>query len=468
MVEYLELSIDELLLDEDNPRLGRVGSQSQALERLIELNPAHFRTLMLSIKENGMDPGDSLYVIEADESGDYIVLEGNRRLSAMKVLANADILEATEISATQRNALRRAVDGFDRSIVEPIRCVLFLDRPEAHDWIYRRHARGAEGEGRIQWGSLEIQRFTGDRSILDVMEFIGRNADYSPEEWASTRSMIESKKSSILARFLESAAGREHLGIVTIKDTDGRAIPMLTADPAWALNLLKRIIEDVRNGAIDTRRLNKASDIESYFASLPDEFRSKTTANKRKPKAFSDINLRDGVTKPEDGNSPEIEKQKKAATPRPRRTLSPKRHEFQPPTFTKGQLLLHEAASIDAEQRTISAAFILRAFIEAAIDQYMANNQLDPSETHNGHRKDLSLSSRAEHVIQHMMRNGTKKKDLQGFRSQIMAPNSTISIESLNSFVHNKYGIPTPEAVRNGWDASIPVFIAAFGPADAK
>ncbi len=467
MVEYLELSIDELLLDEDNPRLGSAGNQSEALERLIELNPAHFRTLMHSIKENGIDPGDSLYVIEADESEDYIVLEGNRRLSAMKVLVNADILEATGLASTQKNTLRRASDGFDRSIVEPIRCVLFRNRTDAHDWIYRRHAGSADGEGRIQWGTLEIQRFTGDRSILDVIEFVGRNADYTTEEWASTRSMLESKKSSILARFLESAAGREHLGIVIAKPASGHAIPMLTADPAWALSVLKRIIEDVRDGAIDTRRLNKSSDIENYFAALPGEFRLQAAANKRKPKAFNEIDLKTGDAKPK-GNSPEIEKQKKAATPRPRRTLSPKRHEFQPPVFTKGQRLLHEAASIDAEQRTIAAAFILRAFIEAAIDQYMANNQIDASEIHNGHRKDLSLSSRAERVIQHMEKNGTKKKELHGFRSQIMATNSAISIESLNSFAHNKYGIPTPEAVRAGWDAAIPVFIAAFGASDAN
>ena len=79
MVEYLQLSVDELLLDEENPRLGSVGSQSEALETLIRLNPTHFRNMMISIKKNGLDPGDNLYVIEAEEDGDYIVMDGNRR-----------------------------------------------------------------------------------------------------------------------------------------------------------------------------------------------------------------------------------------------------------------------------------------------------------------------------------------------------------------------------------------------------
>jgi hypothetical protein len=82
MVEYLELKIDELLLDQENPRLGSVQSQSEAIEALLNLNQTHFRNLMLSIKGNGLDPGDSLYVIEGDEPADFTVLDGNRRLSA--------------------------------------------------------------------------------------------------------------------------------------------------------------------------------------------------------------------------------------------------------------------------------------------------------------------------------------------------------------------------------------------------
>ena len=74
MVEYLELSVAELLLDEDNPRLGSVASQSEALEEIIRLSDSHFRNMMLSIKENGLDPGDSLYIVAAETGEDFICL----------------------------------------------------------------------------------------------------------------------------------------------------------------------------------------------------------------------------------------------------------------------------------------------------------------------------------------------------------------------------------------------------------
>jgi hypothetical protein len=182
MIQHLELSIDELLLDEDNPRLGSVNSQSAALEAIVHLNESHFRNLMLSIKNNGLDPGDSLYVIESEGGDDFIVLEGNRRLSALMVLINPDILRGTEVPDTIKNSLVRAAAGFDRTKIEPIQCVKFEQRDDANAWIYRRHTGTADGEGRIQWGPLDIQRFSGDRSILDVIDFVGRNADYSDEE----------------------------------------------------------------------------------------------------------------------------------------------------------------------------------------------------------------------------------------------------------------------------------------------
>ena len=126
------------------------------------------------------------------------------------------------------------------------------------------------GKGRIQWGPLEIQRFSGDRSILDVIDFVGRNADLTEEEWQSTKTVIESRKSSNLARLLESAAGRKHLGI-SISKHDDEKVPLLASEPKWALKVLRRVIEDVRDGVVDSRDLNKASDIEGYFQKLPKE-----------------------------------------------------------------------------------------------------------------------------------------------------------------------------------------------------
>ena len=458
MVEYVELTIDELLLDEDNPRLGSVGSQSEALETLIRLNQTHFRNMMLSIKKNGLDPGDSLYVIESGD--DYVVLDGNRRLAALKVLSVPDVLDGTDASASTRNSLLRAANGFVRDAVEPIRCVCFSDRTEANDWIQRRHTGEAEGEGRIQWGRTEIQRFSGDRSVLDVIDFVGRNADYSDEEWETTKSTIESKKSSNIGRLLESAAGRKHLGMSVAKDSDGKT-PLLSADPDWALSVLKRIIEDVRDGVVDSRSHNTASEIEGYFSSLPTELQPKK-GKRPSAKPFKDINLK---SKPSAGTTKPKPKPKTKNAPKARTSLAPKRLTFNAPTSEKGKQLLREATLVDTGKLTVSAAALLRAFVELAVGDYSDAHGLPKKKKGtDGRMSELTLAQRAEAVIQDMTKKGhMNNDDLRGFRNNVVNKTAPASIQSLNGFVHNKYQMPTPEAVRAGWDCCVPVFEATYG-----
>ena len=166
---------------------------------------------MGSIREESLDPGDSLYVVQSKGGQDFVVLEGNRRLSALKVLSNPDVLQGTDLPESTKKPLVREASGFKRSEVEPIRCVRFDDREEANDWIRRRHTGVVGGEGRITWKPLEIQRFSGDYTTIDVIDFVGKNAGYSKEEWEQAQSALGGAKSTNLTRLLESAPGRIRL-----------------------------------------------------------------------------------------------------------------------------------------------------------------------------------------------------------------------------------------------------------------
>ena len=394
MIEYLELSIDELLLDEDNPRLGSVNSQSAALQAIVHLNEGHFRNLMLSIKNDGLDPGDNLYIIEADGGDDFIVLEGNRRLSALMVLSNPDVLDGTEVPDTIKKSLMRASASFDRTKVEPIRCVKFDHRGDANEWIYRRHTGTAEGEGRIQWGSLEIQRFSGDRSVLDVIEL----------RWAAMRIIramngnLPNRSSKAGSRVTSPACWNPRLDERTLESLFHRKVTAkrhcLPSDPKWAIKVLRRIIDDVRDGIVDSRDLNKASDIEDYFKKLPKTFQPR----KSKPstaRAFKDIDIKKPPGTPGTSKTPPTQKTK--VTPKPRTTLAPKRHPFNPPSSTKGETLLREAGTLDANRFTISAAFVLRSYVELAINDYMDVNRIPKSQAKaKGTMVELGLTQKAD------------------------------------------------------------------------
>ena len=251
MIEHVELSIDDLLLDLENPRLGSTSSQSDALASIVRLNTGHFRNLMESIRDDGLDPGDSLYVVRSEGCLDFVVLEGNRRLSALRVLSNPDVLAGTDLPEGTKKRLGREAMGFERSKVEPIRCVRFDDREEATDWIRRRHTGVAGGEGRITWKPLEIQKFSGDYTTIDVIEFVGKNAGYSKAEWETAQSALGGTKSSNLTRLMESAAAQSHLGI-TVQAEGSQRTPVLATNPNWAMQVLKRIVDDILKNKVNS------------------------------------------------------------------------------------------------------------------------------------------------------------------------------------------------------------------------
>ena len=445
----LDLSIDELLLDQENPRLGTMSSQSEALAGIVRLNTGHFRTMMGSIRDVGLDPGDSLYVIRPDNGADYTVLEGNRRLSALKVLNNPDLLAGTDLSDSVRRSLLGEVEGFDRSEVEPIRCVLFNSRDEANDWIRRRHTGAANGEGRIDWKPLDSQRFIHDFTTIDVIEFVERNAAYTKEKADSVRAVLRGRKSTNLTRLLESRACRDHLGI-TVKETPARTTPTLGVDPTWALEVLKRFVDDILSGDVNSRRLNTASDITDYFTSLPPELQ-RGPSTQCPPQPFRRVTL-PSQPKPPPAKSPPLTK----PAPPGRQTLAPKNHPFDVTSSTKLSRLVREAATLNATKYPLASAGLLRAIIELAVHDYLDRKQLQ-------FKFDDSLTKKADAVLMHMSSTGTPSQHLRPFRSRLLAKQSHCSIQSLNSYIHSPYAMPRGEELRSGWEALLPLLIATYG-----
>lgn len=466
--EQIDVSFDDLLLDEENPRLGIVESQSAALKKLVELNANHFRNLMLSIKENGLDPGDSLYVIDKDGTHDLIVLDGNRRLSATMVLHNLSLLDGIKITDKTKRSLQKAAEGFNKSDFDDIRCVKFPDRVSANEWIYRRHTGTADGEGRINWGPLDIARFTNNRSVIDVLAFVGRNADHSEEEWEETKRVIESKQSSNLERILQSSAGQAHLGLSLDKGEDGEVIPKVSKDPKYVLAVVDKIIDDLKQGEINSRNMNTASEIQSYFDDLPDSLQP-AYAKDVTPVTLADVDIKTKKQVP--GGKRKATKTKKKQSHKPsgkRRTLAPKKHPFAEPSYEKGRLLLKEASGLQLKTYPVSAAFVLRAFLELTIRDYAKTHSIALTFLKAGKRTEKHLTRLGEEVRSHIVANGVSgltASDLRAFKSRILTKTSNVSIQALNSFVHSRFAIPTEDELRSGWEASVPVFLATYGEA---
>ena len=98
MYEKKIISISNLLLDEENFRIGDQQSQRDCVSAIIQEQSLKngknkIFNLAKSIATEGLSPIEPIVVIPDYEiSGTYIVKEGNRRIAALKILYNPNLI----------------------------------------------------------------------------------------------------------------------------------------------------------------------------------------------------------------------------------------------------------------------------------------------------------------------------------------------------------------------------------------
>lgn len=160
-------SIKRLHLDLRNPRLGRpsVATEAEATDRLLKEFGPKIIGLARSIAEHGLNPTESWAIVHED--GKYVVLEGNRRLVACRLLDNPRKAPDPQTAAT----FERIKQGVrtTSSYLNPS-CVEFEHRADARYWIHLKHHGAGSGEGTAAWGPEMV--------YLDQV-----NSGSTPVEW---------------------------------------------------------------------------------------------------------------------------------------------------------------------------------------------------------------------------------------------------------------------------------------------
>lgn len=121
--------------------------------------------LARSIAEHGLNPTESWAIVHEDNK--YVVLEGNRRLVACRLLDNPRKAPDPE-TAVAFERIKRGVRTTG-SYLNPS-CVEFEHRADARYWIHLKHHGAGSGEGTAAWGPEMV--------YLDQV-----NSGSNPVEW---------------------------------------------------------------------------------------------------------------------------------------------------------------------------------------------------------------------------------------------------------------------------------------------
>jgi hypothetical protein len=208
-----DIKVAVLHLDEQNPRHEhhQTPSEQDLIADLFKgIDGPKMVKLAEHIAANGMSPTDNIMVIPNGD-GTFTVVEGNRRLASVKLLADPT-LAPTKYAATF-NRLKTS----SSAPITHLSAAEFKNRDEAKPWILLRHQGEAGGASTVDWDSVQQQRFNrkpGSQTALalDVIEAL-KAAYPSDAKLITDLGKIQKNKTTTLGRLPKDSKVRELLGL---------------------------------------------------------------------------------------------------------------------------------------------------------------------------------------------------------------------------------------------------------------
>lgn len=239
MIVYKNIS--ELIVDSENPRILKVKDESMAMNYLIHLNEESMFKLINNINDNGFFDQNIISIVNENEK--LIILDGNRRITAIKCLLNDDFIQNEQF----KNRVRKIKPNKINSEMK-IPCKEYKTRREADAYIQTQHT---EGGSILKWSSIAQCYFLKDNTNISYEKL--------PPSFRIYDSNFSKEKNSEINYF--STIKR----IIGKKEFDF----LKNLDKGILKNILLQIVLDTsKDGQQNSRTLNKKEKCEIYFEDL--------------------------------------------------------------------------------------------------------------------------------------------------------------------------------------------------------
>lgn len=449
MAKTRDISIANLLLDTNNPRVEPSSAQREEMQKLLDDQKDGIRYLAEHIVENGISPIDLPLVMPSKTEKDkYIVLEGNRRLLALRILSNPHVLGDLNLPGALRAKLEDLASLFKENPIKELTCHVVDSRDQAQHWLELRHIGESRGAGVVGWSGVATARFRGEDPALQAIEFILRSGQLNAEDAALVGSMRF--PITTFRRLLESRDVKDFLG-VEVKEK--KLLSGLPADEL--IKPLKRIALDLAHGDITVTDIKRKEHQKEYIA----KFAAADRPDLRKAAAMRPV---------QDIPSTEFSGKGGGAT-RKRRNKAKDRAHVVPRTDrcpiknAKANEIYYELRSLRIDSTPHACAVLLRVFLELTTDCYLRKVGIPLKVTSkSGHTNEKSLAVKTIEAIDHLVAGGAKKSDFQALRRGLNQSHSPLSAMLLNEYVHNEFTKPSARDLRDAWDQAQPFFQQAW------
>ncbi len=447
--EIVDIQISDLLLDVGNPRYSEVArNQQAAASSLAEKHSSHILKLAEDIVDNGLDPTTLPAVVATSDKRKkrYRLLEGNRRLLAIKALETPTLISAV-LSASASKRLTSLSKRYAKKPLSSMKCVLFSSEKEAERWVWLRHTGENEGAGLVTWGAKEKERYkarhTGKlKPTGQVIEFVEKYGNLSQKAQASNQ-----KITTNVERLIETTYVKEKLGFDVI---DGEVVSWYPRDEV--VKGLTRIVEDLLTKKKSVKDLYYADQRKQYIDGFSRTYLPKKSTVLDQPVVLTDLTA--GKKKPR--KVPATPKPKPKA--KPRTTVAKEGLDVSTPRIND---VYNELLNLNAETYTNACAVLLRVFVELSVDHFLEEKKVMSEQKIAKEPLKVRMKAAGKYLKANGDISNTLLKAVNAMADgqSVLAPGLT----SFNQYVHNKYTFPKPSELYASWDELTP-FLAKIWP----
>lgn len=488
------ISVTKLDVDQENFRIGSQPTQEAAIRAMIEEQGPRLVRLARDIGADGLSPAEALMVIPSPTAaGRFVVLDGNRRVTALKLLAKPALAKGTRFAAAYGRAAAKYKDRRPRKV----QCSVFASRGEADPWITRRHAPDLGGRGHEHWTSVARQRQKAAQGrpihagvvILDYAE----RRRLVPDE---VHALLSRNRSTNVQRLFQARDVTKALGI---RVTDGRVLygnGDREAGDALVARLLQALAEPKQpvSGIINSKAREIFLKPHLPFAVLgpfpadQDDGLDDLALVDEDLDEDVDEDLDEDLDDGEADESGEVDGRSEAASaggaagngngdgagsakadaagansPQDRPARRRRRQKLAAASsrlalaVPEGRLarLYDEAQKLNVVATANCGAFLTRVFVELStelfLDAFVRVQDHFPPNFRSWSYKGIALGRKVEIALGKLEAEGPLA-DLEWVRRAVSDSNALHSIDTLHQYIHNRSFNATPEEILETWD----------------
>lgn len=471
MHELITVPVENLLLDRRNVRLSaEPADQFGAVSSLADKEGGRLVNLAEDIVENGLDPTALPAVVPTDDQQErYWVLEGNRRIGALKILHTPSLIKGA-VKDTQYNKYQKFSEVFQDDPIEEVECVVFETEKEVVHWIELRHTGQNQGKGLVEWGSNEKDRFAdryGDeRSPAgQIIDFVEEYGDLSEEATESDKGIITSVR-----RLIGTPKVRETLGIDREKGVVYAHYPR-----SEVAKSLSYIVEQLKTGETKVKDIYYSDDRKQYAEQIPESCipDSDVQLEERVP---LEVVTDEGMSADEErsnGRRGDEEEQgdegrdrgslngddsDASASERTRASVVPRdsRIEVDHPRMKR---IYNELRGLNAEKYPNACSVLTRVFVELSVDHFLSVQSLMDEDG----RRSQPLAKRMKVAATFLEDAGIVESQVVRAVSRAADSGYYLAAATVtwNQYVHNKFVYPKSTELKDAWDELEP-FVEAL------